>query len=76
MEARQTPHAREWSTEVIEPEIVVNEMPPPVARQAFGFGGNLPPPGSSTLADLERRAQQELVRMGPLRVKKFFKLKK
>lgn len=70
METRQTPHAREWSTEVIEPEIVTDEMPPPVARQAFDFGG------TSTLADLERRAQQELARMGPLRVKKFFKIKK
>ena len=70
MERRQTPHAREWSTDVIEPEIVTDEMPPPVARQAFDFGG------ASTLADLERRAQQELVRMGPLRVKKFFKIKK
>ena len=31
---------------------------------------------SAALADLERRAQQELVRMGPFRVKKFFKIKK
>ena len=45
-------------------------MPPPVARQAFDFSG------ASTLADLERRAQQELARMGPLHAKKFFKLNK
>jgi len=70
MEKRQTPHAREWSTDVIEPEIVADEMPPPVARQAFDFGN------TAALADLERRAQQELARMGPLHVKKFFKLKK
>ena len=70
MDRRQTPHAREWSTEVVEPEIVVDEMPPPVARQAFDFGG------ASALADLERRAQQELARMGPLHAKKFFKLNK
>lgn len=71
IEKRQTPHAREWSTEVIEPEIVVaDEMPPPVARQAFDLGS------TSALADLERRAQQELARMGPLRAKKFFKINK
>ena len=70
MEKRQTPHAREWSTEVIEPEIVADEMPPPVARQAFDSVN------TAALADLERRAQQELVRMGPFRVKKFFKIKK
>lgn len=70
MEDRQVPHAREWSTEVVEPEIVTDEMPPPVARQAFDFGN------ASALADLERRAQQELARMGPLHAKKFFKIKK
>ena len=70
METRQAPHAREWSTEVVEPEIVVDEMPPPVARQAFDFKN------TATLADLERRAQQELARMGPMRAKKFFKIKK
>ena len=70
MEDRQAPHAREWSTEVVEPEIVTDEMPPPVARQAFDFGN------ASALADLERRAQQELARMGPLHAKKFFKIKK
>ena len=76
MEQRQAPPAREWSTDVIVPEVVVDEMPPPVARQAFGFGGATPTSGTAALADLERRAQQELARIGPLRVKKFFKLKK
>ena len=70
MERRQAPHAREWSSEVVEPEIVVDEMPPPVARQAFDFGS------ASALADLERRAQQELARMGPIHAKKFFTIKK
>ena len=70
MEKRQTPHAREWSMEVVEPEVVVDEMPPPVARQAFDYGS------ASALADLERRAQQELARMGPIHAKKFFKIKK
>ena len=70
MEKRQAPHAREWSTEVVEPEIVADEMPPPVARQAFD------PVNTSTLADLERRAPPELIRMGPFRVKKIFKIKK
>ena len=70
MEKRQAPHAREWSTEVVEPEIVADEMPPPVARQAFD------PVNTSTLAHLERRAQQELIRIGPIRVKKIFKIKK
>ena len=76
MARRQTPPAREWSTDVIVPEIVADEMPPPVARQAFSFGGAGPASGTAALADLERRAQQELARIGPLRVKKFFKLKK
>lgn len=74
-------HEREWKSEVLVPE-VVNEAPPPVARQAFGFGIPPPPSGfangatSSSLADLERRAQQELARMGASDMKKFFRLKK
>ena len=76
MERQKTPPAREWSTDVIVPEVVANEMPPPVARQAFGFGGAASSPSTAALADLERRAQQELVRIGPLHVKKFFKIKK
>ena len=63
-------HEREWRTEVIVPEVVVNEPPPPVARQAFAS------PSQSALAELERRAQQELARMGPSGVKKLFRLKK
>ena len=70
MEKRQTPHAREWSTDVIEPEIVADEMPPPVARQAFDFGN------AAALADLERRAQQELARMGATGAKQLFRMKK
>ena len=65
----QEVHEREWKSEVLVPE-VVNEAPPPTARAAFGFGG------SSSLADLERRAQQELARMGAARAKSFFNLKK
>lgn len=72
---RDAIHDREWKTEVIEPEVVANEVPPAVARQAFA------PPftdGSSqnALAELERRAQQELARMGASGVKKFFRLGK
>lgn len=73
---REEIHAREWKTEVLVPEIVPNEMPPPVARQAFSanpFSGG----PSTSLADLERRAQQELARMGSAGAQKFFrKIKK
>ena len=73
---RDEVHEREWSTEVLVPEVVANEMPPPVARQAF----SAPPFASGTpaaaLADLEHRAQQELARMGATGVKKFFRFKK
>lgn len=77
--ARDVVHEREWKTEVLEPEIVVDEMPPPVARQAFGFGA-VSTPGKSvgaptSLADLERRAQEELARMGA-GVKQIFKFKR
>lgn len=73
---RDEVHEREWKTEVVVPEVVVNEMPPPVARQAFTpapFAGGASP---AVLADLERRAQQELARMSAADAKKFFKLKK
>ena len=63
-------HEREWKTEVVVPDVVVNEPPPPVARQAFV------PSSQAALAELERRAQQELVRMGPSGVKRLFRLKK
>ncbi len=73
----QEPHAREWSTEVIVPEVVTNELPPPVARQAFGSASGSTAAGNAAmLADLERRAQQELARMGAVRATKFFKVKK
>ena len=78
--ARDAVHERAWTTEVVEPEVVVDEMPPPVARQAFGFGtsGAAPsgrPVTASSLADLERRAQEELARMGAGAAKKFFKFR-
>jgi len=77
MAARDAIHEREWKTDVIEPEVVVAEMPPPVARRAFGFGLAQVPrmPGAGTassLADLERRAQEEIARMGPAAMQKMF----
>ena len=73
---RDEVHEREWKTEVIVPEVVVDELPPPVARQAFTappFAGGA---SAATLTDLERRAQQELARMGAAGAKKFFGMKK
>jgi len=76
--ARDAVHEREWKTDVIEPEVVVAEMPPPVARKAFGFGipqvPRMPGVGASPspLADLERRAQEEIARMGPAAMQKMF----
>ncbi len=76
---QQEIHEREWRTnEVVVPE-VVNEPPPPTARHAFGFG--VPPPagadgGAMSLAELERRAQQELSRMSSDEMKKLFRFKK
>ena len=71
----QEVHKREWKTEVVEPEVVVSEMPPPVARQAFGFGrgGNVP---ASKLAAMERQAQQELASMGVKNLRELFGLHK
>jgi len=71
----QEPHAREWSTDVVVPEVVTNELPPPVARQAFGPGGDMAG-RNAMLADLERRAREELSRMGAARAQKFFKVNK
>ena len=63
---RDTVHAREWKTEVLVPEVVVSDEPPPsVARTAFG-------PAPSSLAALERQAQAELARMGATGAKSFF----
>ncbi len=73
---RDEVHEREWKTEVLVPEVVANEMPPPVARQAFTtppFAGGA---SAAALADLERRAQQELARMGATGAKKFFRINK
>lgn len=60
---------REWSAEVVDPEIVT-EAPPPSVRDMFK------PDRKQTLADLERQAQAELARMGASQAKKFFGLKK
>ena len=63
---RDTVHAREWKTEVLVPEVVVSDEPPPsVARTAFGAN-------NSSLAALERQAQAELARMGANSAKSFF----
>ena len=63
---RETIHAREWKTEVLVPEVVVSDEPPPsVASAAFG-------PTPSSLAALERQAQAELARMGATGAKSFF----
>ena len=60
---------REWTAEVVEPEIV-SDAPPPTVRDMFKAGG------AHTLADLERQAQAELARMGAAGAKKFFKIKR
>lgn len=60
---------REWRTEVVEPEIVPDE-PPSAVRDMFKPGR------PQSLADLERRAQAELARMGASGAKKFFGFKK
>jgi len=73
---RDEVHAREWKTDVVVPEVVVNEMPPPVARQAFAPSSFADGAPAAVLADLERRAQQELARMGATGAKKFFRFKK
>ena len=68
---REEVHKREWTTEVIVPEVVSDEPPPSTARQAFGGGG-----ANSTLAALEAQARQELARMGKVGAKKFFGFRK
>ena len=62
---------REWKADVIEPEIVSEEPPPPI-RDMFKPSR---PQQQTTLADLERQAQAELARMGASGAKKFFGLK-
>jgi hypothetical protein len=59
---------REWQVDVVDPEIMTGEAPPPV-REVFNPGKNL------MLADLERQAQAELARMGAAGAKRFFGLK-
>ena len=62
---------REWKVDVIEPEIVSEEPPPPI-RDTFKPSR---PQQQTMLADLERQAQAELARMGASGAKKFFGLK-
>ena len=76
-------HAREWQTEVLEPEVVVSDAPPPpVARTAFNVTrvprGGSPFSGAdpAALAALERQAQVELARVKASGAKKFFKFGK
>jgi len=79
-------HAREWQTEVLEPEVVVSDAPPPpMARTAFNVTTRAPHTGAASpfsgadpaaLAALERQAQAELARMKASGAKKFFKFGK
>ena len=78
-------HAREWQTEVLEPEVVVSDVPPPpVARTAFnvtrvthaGSGSPFSGADPAALAALERQAQVELARVKASGTKKFFKFGK
>lgn len=73
--SRDAIRAREWKTEVVEPEVIAAEMPPPVARKAFGFGAARGGT-SASLASLERRAQEEIARMGVAGVRKMFSSRK
>lgn len=50
-------HERQWeSPDVLLPEVVCNEVPPPVSHKAFSR--------DAKLAEIERQAQQELARIG------------
>lgn len=60
---------REWTADVMEPEIV-SETPPPKVHEMFKGERN------STLAQLERQAQAELARMGASEAKRFFRMKR
>ena len=73
---RDEVHDREWNTEVVVPEVVANELPPPVARQAFTAPSFASGASPAALAELERRAQQELARMGATGAKQLFRMKK
>lgn len=82
LDKRHEVHEREWQTsEILVPE-VVSEPPPSTARQAFGFGvtpsagGDFLAESPAQLAELERRAQQELSRMSSADMKKLFRFKK
>ena len=79
---KEAVHAREWKTEVLVPEVVVSDEPPPsMARTAFGVAvksnDSKPSPfgvNQSSLEALERQAQAELARMGAAGAKKLFGL--
>lgn len=60
---------REWTADVMEPEIV-SETPPPRVHEMFKAER------SNTLAQLERQAQAELARMGASEAKRFFRMKR
>ena len=68
---RDEVHQREWTTEVLVPEVVSDEPPPHSARQAFSGGAS-----PSALAALEAQARKELARMGATGAKKFFNFRK
>lgn len=59
---------REWTTDVVEPE-VISDAPPASVRDVFANDR------SNALARLERQAQAELARMGASGAKRFFKMK-
>jgi hypothetical protein len=62
-------HERQWeSPEVLLPEVISDEAPPPISHKAFSRG--------SQLADLERQAQQELARIGANGVADLFNRRK
>lgn len=62
-------HERQWeSPDVLLPEVISNEAPPPVSHKAFSR--------TSQLADLERQAQKELARIGANGVGDLFGFKK
>ncbi|MBR1870197.1 MAG: hypothetical protein IJ802_00015 [Kiritimatiellae bacterium] len=56
--ALASPRKRHWEAEVVEPEIVSAEAPPPTAKTFFVERNK------AGLAALERQAQSELARMG------------
>ncbi len=67
---------REWTTDVVEPEVIA-DAPPASVRDAFAGASSGPGAlGQMDLARLERQAQAELARMGASGAKRFFKMKR